>query len=1044
MTVADEIRIDRESGAKRLEREYKAGLMAFAKRFCSDESEAEALVYRTFSEVISGIDGYTERSAFFGWMCKILVNCHANDIRRRSNQTIVNVGTLPEMEDDGASRVVEAIDAKILREAVESLPSERKDAVLLRYFMELPIIKIAQILSQPIGTVKSRLYYARVLLGVRLGAKLKKSAVAVFAAVLLFIGATAAVVGLVSAADVRTGAVEGAGDECAIPDGTAFFGLGIPDFLLPGVSVPAPSVSPEEATSLISAKQGENAMINTNTPSIRMTASVMLAATMALAGESSAGYGHDEDLKTLYVTIESGSDTLPAACVPLLTGNAVTNLVKLGRGTLSVSDDLTSYRGDITVREGTYSFTTNAALGRLSNDAGMVYVEDGATLDYHPLKAASGWYTKRIVFGGGGVNGAGALSFSGPGTNSRMCFGSNLVMRANALIRNNTSNTYLYQAGGSYPVWLDMNGHTLAFSGGPIVLGCLKVMNPGHIIVSNQTFYLNNGGNNLGGGAENTFTYRNSSGYFKFGSESGSTPWTLKPESLRVITMDDGGISSSTNGNYWTGPVELNDNQRFEVQPKTGHFSLKGPVTGDGWLSVRGTSGGGHIHLFSGENSFTGGAVGYQATYHLWNDGALPADGGSLSLTNAGVRLENPNVTYTLPTLELYKSNSVSGGKGSWRNVVKSGDGAAVWDSLSGSGLLDVKSGTVRFAMSSRAQLAGLIEGKRTYYTGNTDIYNDWKALTVATNGVTLSPEAYYNFSHHLWTDPWPEDQTSSNRRYTISYTGYLWNNETTNVTWSFAGCAYTHMGVYVDRTKVFLWTSNGSGTEKGSITVSPGPHHFDVRGYTTQVGTASRATDSRLTWPTGNFAVGFDPLGRGSSNQADYQKLIDPGDGSLLTWDLPDQVIEGVTTVPGTEDAIGSAAPVFRKMRFAAGTGADFRYAYSLESLEGFPAITGATDHFTITSNWTVRASEIVAGDKLSTPGRLVFAPGATISMEGSLPLQESYPRVFVIARSGIPDESLPEIAKGEKRGWAVQRSADGLAIELVQTAKGLKIIFR
>ena len=147
MTVVDEIRNDRESGAKRLEREYKAGLMVFAKRFCNDESEAEALVYRTFSEVIVGINGYTEQSAFFGWMCKILVNCHANDIRRRSNQTIVNAGTLPELEDDGATRVVEAIDAKILREAVESLPSEMKEAVLLRYFMDLPIIKVAQILA---------------------------------------------------------------------------------------------------------------------------------------------------------------------------------------------------------------------------------------------------------------------------------------------------------------------------------------------------------------------------------------------------------------------------------------------------------------------------------------------------------------------------------------------------------------------------------------------------------------------------------------------------------------------------------------------------------------------------------------------------------------------------------------------------------------------------------------------------------------------------------------------------------------------------------
>ena len=194
MTVVDEIKKDRESGAKRLEREYKTGLMAFAKRFCNDESEAEALVYRTFSEVIAGIDGYTEQSAFFGWMCKILVNCHANDIRRRSNQTVVNVGTLPEIEDDGASRVVEAIDAKILREAVENLPPEMKEAVLLRYFMDLPIVKVAQILAQPIGTVKSRLYYARVMLAQRLGAKIKKPAVALIAAGLFMLAATAAVV----------------------------------------------------------------------------------------------------------------------------------------------------------------------------------------------------------------------------------------------------------------------------------------------------------------------------------------------------------------------------------------------------------------------------------------------------------------------------------------------------------------------------------------------------------------------------------------------------------------------------------------------------------------------------------------------------------------------------------------------------------------------------------------------------------------------------------------------------------------------------------
>jgi hypothetical protein len=252
-------------------------------------------------------------------------------------------------------------------------------------------------------------------------------------------------------------------------------------------------------------------------------------------------------------------------------------------------------------------------------------------------------------------------------------------------------------------------------------------------------------------------------------------------------------------------------------------------------------------------------------------------------------------------------------------------------------------------------------------------------------------------------------------------------------------------MGVTIDHTnKVFRFTGVGGGTVQGNVTVSPGPHHFDVRGYYTGTWSQSNPKDSRLTWPNSDFAVGFDPLGRGSTNQADYRKLVDPGDGSLLTWDIPDRVTEGVTTVPGTDDVIGGLAPVFRKMRFAPGTGADFRYNYSVEALEGFPAITGATEHFTVSSNWTVRTSEVAAGNKLTTPGRLVFAPGATVSVVGTPPAADSYPQIFVIARSGIPDESLPEIADGASGKWTVRRSADGLDVELVRNAEGFRIILR
>ena len=65
MDIVEEIRTDREKGARRLESEYKAGLMSLALRFCHDAGDAEELVNRTFAAVIDGIDGYLERSAFF-------------------------------------------------------------------------------------------------------------------------------------------------------------------------------------------------------------------------------------------------------------------------------------------------------------------------------------------------------------------------------------------------------------------------------------------------------------------------------------------------------------------------------------------------------------------------------------------------------------------------------------------------------------------------------------------------------------------------------------------------------------------------------------------------------------------------------------------------------------------------------------------------------------------------------------------------------------------------------------------------------------------
>ncbi|HVF18765.1 MAG TPA: RNA polymerase sigma factor [Mycobacteriales bacterium] len=56
-----------------------------------------------------------------------------------------------------------------LRDLVERLPTKQRDAVLLRYYADLPVTEVAALLSMPEGTVKRLLHEARHALGLALG-----------------------------------------------------------------------------------------------------------------------------------------------------------------------------------------------------------------------------------------------------------------------------------------------------------------------------------------------------------------------------------------------------------------------------------------------------------------------------------------------------------------------------------------------------------------------------------------------------------------------------------------------------------------------------------------------------------------------------------------------------------------------------------------------------------------------------------------------------------------------------------------------------------
>lgn len=168
MQLYEEIRADRERGARRLVEEYKNRLYATALMLCGDEHEAEDLVFRTFAQAINRIRKYKPSGSFFNWVFTIMMNFRRMDIRRKKSRIAMYFPEeLPEVADlrpnPGEGLALES-DARRVREAVSKLPAGLRDVVVLRYFEDLTTAEIAEALGIPDGTVRSRLHYAKDLL----------------------------------------------------------------------------------------------------------------------------------------------------------------------------------------------------------------------------------------------------------------------------------------------------------------------------------------------------------------------------------------------------------------------------------------------------------------------------------------------------------------------------------------------------------------------------------------------------------------------------------------------------------------------------------------------------------------------------------------------------------------------------------------------------------------------------------------------------------------------------------------------------------------
>ena len=135
--------------------------------------DADDIVQGVFVRAFSSLENFKGKSSFYTWLYRIALNA-TTDFRRKQARSIESSSGRPiEAVDTGElqlaapwkegpeSELYRSELAGIVRKALETLSQEHREAILLREINGLSYAEIAELTGVSIGTVMSRLHYAR-------------------------------------------------------------------------------------------------------------------------------------------------------------------------------------------------------------------------------------------------------------------------------------------------------------------------------------------------------------------------------------------------------------------------------------------------------------------------------------------------------------------------------------------------------------------------------------------------------------------------------------------------------------------------------------------------------------------------------------------------------------------------------------------------------------------------------------------------------------------------------------------------------------------
>ncbi|MDQ0859946.1 sigma-70 family RNA polymerase sigma factor [Bacillus sp. V2I10] len=135
---------------------HKDKLYRIAYMYVKNESDTLDIVHETIYKAFISIKKLKSDDYFTTWITRILINCALDYIRKQKKLVFFDGRKETESEDNHFP--VE--DRIVLFDAIDQLEQKYKTIIILKYYKDLTLQQIAEVLDCPIGTAKVNLHRA--------------------------------------------------------------------------------------------------------------------------------------------------------------------------------------------------------------------------------------------------------------------------------------------------------------------------------------------------------------------------------------------------------------------------------------------------------------------------------------------------------------------------------------------------------------------------------------------------------------------------------------------------------------------------------------------------------------------------------------------------------------------------------------------------------------------------------------------------------------------------------------------------------------------